>query len=350
MQIPSDALIQNQARWIIYDDDDPWNQTAADNAEWLIRFKRDVGLAPREDGPGLPDATKDIQTWRVEDDGTGFSPPYICPKDPKAVTEFNEDVPVVVKGRVYKVKAKTAESFLESMQQRQGWEKPAQVFCSRELEAGLNELVREDMANGSFPADDVLRSKAREILGLQQTSADDPHLLEKFKAMHGFATTSTPSHLGDSIPQLAMTDHELLAQFDEELDGMDLTNVDLELPSMSLSSSLDLMDVQSPAVYHHSSGSSNQFSQSSHSMSASPPGVSLLSQGLAAASSGMTNSGVPFNSSTSTFHHQHTLSPGMTSRVSATASPLRRRASARWAAKGGKNDGSASFGNQGSRS
>lgn len=41
---PSDEEIQRQARWIIFDDDDPWNQTAADHPEWLASFKRDVGL------------------------------------------------------------------------------------------------------------------------------------------------------------------------------------------------------------------------------------------------------------------------------------------------------------------
>ncbi|KAI5459627.1 hypothetical protein BGZ63DRAFT_360433 [Mariannaea sp. PMI_226] len=42
--IPTDEELQHRARCIIYDDDDPWNQTAADNPEWLSRFKLDVGL------------------------------------------------------------------------------------------------------------------------------------------------------------------------------------------------------------------------------------------------------------------------------------------------------------------
>ncbi|EWY87485.1 hypothetical protein FOYG_11681 [Fusarium oxysporum NRRL 32931] len=42
--IPSDDELKYQARWILYDDDDPWNQTPVDNAEWLQEFKRDVGL------------------------------------------------------------------------------------------------------------------------------------------------------------------------------------------------------------------------------------------------------------------------------------------------------------------
>ncbi|RNJ60991.1 hypothetical protein D7B24_005080 [Verticillium nonalfalfae] len=43
--IPTDQELQNQARWIMFDSDDTWNQTPADNAEWLLQFKRDNGLA-----------------------------------------------------------------------------------------------------------------------------------------------------------------------------------------------------------------------------------------------------------------------------------------------------------------
>ncbi|RTE85304.1 hypothetical protein BHE90_000153 [Fusarium euwallaceae] len=42
--VPSDEELKYQARWILYDDDDPWNQTPVDNAEWLSEFKRSVGL------------------------------------------------------------------------------------------------------------------------------------------------------------------------------------------------------------------------------------------------------------------------------------------------------------------
>ncbi|KAF7561050.1 hypothetical protein G7046_g3095 [Stylonectria norvegica] len=51
--IPSDEELQHQARCILYDDDDPWNLTAADNAEWLWRFKREMGI-PHEPNPGFP--------------------------------------------------------------------------------------------------------------------------------------------------------------------------------------------------------------------------------------------------------------------------------------------------------
>ncbi|KAI3541412.1 homeobox and C2H2 transcription factor [Colletotrichum filicis] len=45
--LPSDEELQNQARWIMYEDDDPWNQTPADNPDWLRDFKRTVGLLPQ---------------------------------------------------------------------------------------------------------------------------------------------------------------------------------------------------------------------------------------------------------------------------------------------------------------
>ncbi|KAH7254780.1 hypothetical protein B0J15DRAFT_446817 [Fusarium solani] len=43
--VPSDEELKYQARWILYDDDDPWNQTPVDNVEWLSEFKRSVGLS-----------------------------------------------------------------------------------------------------------------------------------------------------------------------------------------------------------------------------------------------------------------------------------------------------------------
>ncbi|KAI8657063.1 Homeobox domain-containing protein [Fusarium sp. Ph1] len=42
--IPTDEELRHQARWIAYGDNDPWNQTHADNPEWLERFKQSVGI------------------------------------------------------------------------------------------------------------------------------------------------------------------------------------------------------------------------------------------------------------------------------------------------------------------
>ncbi|CAG9948865.1 unnamed protein product [Clonostachys rosea f. rosea IK726] len=45
---PTDEELQYQARWIIYDSDDPWNQTPADNPDWLREFKKETGLWVQE--------------------------------------------------------------------------------------------------------------------------------------------------------------------------------------------------------------------------------------------------------------------------------------------------------------
>ncbi|KAJ5147354.1 hypothetical protein N7526_000706 [Penicillium atrosanguineum] len=40
----TDESIQKEARCLLYGDDDPWNQTAADNPEWLSFFKDGMGI------------------------------------------------------------------------------------------------------------------------------------------------------------------------------------------------------------------------------------------------------------------------------------------------------------------
>lgn len=40
----TDEMIQQEARYTVFGDDDPWNQTAADNSEWLRLFKEGMGL------------------------------------------------------------------------------------------------------------------------------------------------------------------------------------------------------------------------------------------------------------------------------------------------------------------
>lgn len=56
--IPSDEEMQHQARWIMYNCDDPWNQTPADFSEWLWRFKRGLGIANEADGVNPAELTR----------------------------------------------------------------------------------------------------------------------------------------------------------------------------------------------------------------------------------------------------------------------------------------------------
>ncbi|KAI0132860.1 C2H2 type zinc finger-containing protein [Xylariales sp. AK1849] len=198
--IPTDDELQHQARWIVYDDDDPWNQTSADNAEWLQRFKRDAGILSAESGPGLP---TDILSWNISGGGTGFAPPYVSP-NPQATLESIKENPKIFcreNTKSFEAAAATANHFLETFQQR--YPAPAKVFCSRELENGMVEYVKREMSkNGAMPSDDQLRDRARQIMSMQKTPADDPTLLEKFKAAMEEFVISAPVGAG-TLPAMS---------------------------------------------------------------------------------------------------------------------------------------------------
>ncbi|KFA72482.1 hypothetical protein S40288_06642 [Stachybotrys chartarum IBT 40288] len=173
--VPTDAELQHQARWILYDDDDPWNQTAADNAEWLLRFKRGAGII-NDQGPELPinDA------WALEQGGSGFAPPYVYPKG--RVGPFSGNLQVAMRQGAKPILAdsQAANSFVESLTSR--YPRPGTVFCSRELESGLESMVETHMTmTGQLPTDQAMRARAREITKANETAADDPVLLAKFK-------------------------------------------------------------------------------------------------------------------------------------------------------------------------
>ncbi|KAL7627739.1 hypothetical protein AAE478_001934 [Parahypoxylon ruwenzoriense] len=194
--VPTDEEIQYQARWLVYDDDDPWNQTAADNFEWLQRFKRDVGILPSDSGPGLGSSN---QSWAPCEGGTGFAPPYVSPNPAATIEPFESDPTIFIcdNAKPFEPAASTANRFLRSFTRR--YPAPAKVFCSRELENGLTEYVRRELmrSGGAFPSDDQLRERARQIMAMQKTSCDDPVLLERFKAaVKESIGMSGPSNLG----------------------------------------------------------------------------------------------------------------------------------------------------------
>ncbi|KAF5237574.1 hypothetical protein FANTH_10765 [Fusarium anthophilum] len=187
--VPTDAEIQHQARCIIFDDDDPWNQTAADNAEWLLRFKRDVGILPS--GPGLP---LDINSWSITDGGTGFAPPFAFPNkrmlhatssSPASSSTSHSSAKVEIfvgnDEAPFETNQALLDGYIESFSSR--YDRPATIFCSRELESGLVSFVEGEIARGAgFPSDEAMRLRGREILGCDKTAADDPDLLARFKA------------------------------------------------------------------------------------------------------------------------------------------------------------------------
>ncbi|KAE8154522.1 hypothetical protein BDV25DRAFT_171772 [Aspergillus avenaceus] len=62
--IPTDAMLQDHAREVIYGCDDPWNQTCADNPIWLSFLKRDNGIET------LPDSEL------IQLENLGMQPPF----------------------------------------------------------------------------------------------------------------------------------------------------------------------------------------------------------------------------------------------------------------------------------
>jgi hypothetical protein len=61
--VPTDGMLQQAARWILFESDDSWNQTAADNLEWLELFKK---------AHGLPSTSTDSRVDFMEDLGVGI--------------------------------------------------------------------------------------------------------------------------------------------------------------------------------------------------------------------------------------------------------------------------------------
>ncbi|OLN97292.1 Homeobox protein 4-like protein 1 [Colletotrichum chlorophyti] len=173
--VPTDAQLQHRARWILYDDDDPWNQTAADNAEWLERFKRDVGIV-KGPGPGLPPG----DSWSISQGGTGFAPPYVYPKGSMSPFSERKTAVPIRDMKVFDTDSNTLNKYLETFRTR--YARPATIFCSRELEEGLIGFVEAEVAlSGRMPDDEALRAHARRLQGTPTTAADDPVLLGKFR-------------------------------------------------------------------------------------------------------------------------------------------------------------------------
>lgn len=62
-------------------------------------------------------------------------------------------------------------------------ETPTRTFGNHQLASGLTAYVRRELQKtGIFPSDAELQARARDIMSMQRTPADDPVLLGKFKA------------------------------------------------------------------------------------------------------------------------------------------------------------------------
>lgn len=81
----------------------------------------------------------------------------------------------------------------------------------------------------TIPTDDDLRTKAREILGVDFTAADDPKLLQTFKSMHtlwhtqanGESNLLTPELLPDDATIEVMNGVNMLIPDTQEMSTID---------------------------------------------------------------------------------------------------------------------------------
>jgi hypothetical protein len=121
-----------------------------------------------------------------------------------------------------KAGAASVHHFLQSFQLR--YPAPAKVFCSRELENGLAEYVKRELSmNSIYPSNDQMRQRAREIVGMQKTPADDPVLLEKFKTVIQ----------GVEAPQLPLTTRKALTTGSPNSEVSALTTYLTSVPATS---------------------------------------------------------------------------------------------------------------------
>lgn len=163
--------------------DDPFNRTAADNPEWLLRFKRSVGILAAADDGGLSDllwpvtGSGDANQWRdvsMSWDTSGPGAPVPLAEQPMELDN----------GALHSLDLGSAELIDVPPVSN-----PGLVFANRDIEDKLVQFaVSEVASSGRMPADEALQARAKEISGLevwqaQMTAADDPVLLAKFKLM-----------------------------------------------------------------------------------------------------------------------------------------------------------------------
>lgn len=227
--VPTDEELQHQARWIIYEDDDPWNTTCAENAEWLRRFKRDSGILTDPSLPGLPLSTL---SWNISQGGSGFAPPYTIPPPPLPSTASTSDILVRLRegSKPFPAQTKTVDRFVKNIKGR--WEEPAKVFCSRELEKGLADWV---MGLGYVPSDGEMSQKAKEVMGTEKTAADDAVLVGKFRDMMAARlqqSNQTQYHQGLDLGMMDMSSTNTAGLTSGELDDLLLQDMDFDFTDL----------------------------------------------------------------------------------------------------------------------
>lgn len=158
------------------------NHTAADNTEWLLRFKRSVGILPATDGHELSEymstnSARIAKPWSKDSSsfpGTSSAAP----------TPFTSTEPMQIdSGPLPSIDFGSVEA-MDIQQRSRGT-----VFASQEFEDKLVQFaVSEVASSGRMPPDEAIQARAKELSGFEvwqtaPTPADDPLLLDKFKKL-----------------------------------------------------------------------------------------------------------------------------------------------------------------------
>lgn len=151
--------------------------------EWLRHFKQDVGILPPDAHP-KPIA---LTSWPLPVGGT--DPLAHLPsiefdlmlQTPNLTTPFATD----------DMATASQAGQLDPMRH----ETPTRTFGNPQLASGLTAYVRRELQKtGIFPSDAELQARARDIMSMQKTPADDHVLLGKFKAsLQGPLSVATAS-------------------------------------------------------------------------------------------------------------------------------------------------------------
>lgn len=161
--------------------DDPLNHTAADNAEWLQRFKRSVGILPATDGDGLPECTWTDSPQRPKPWSKTTAFPGASSAEP---APFTSAEPMQIDGEPLPSLDFGSIEAMDIQQMGRG-----AVFASRDFEDKLVQFaVSEVASSGRMPPEEAIQARAKELSGFEvwqtaPTPADDPVLLEKFKKL-----------------------------------------------------------------------------------------------------------------------------------------------------------------------
>lgn len=234
--------------------DDPFNHTAADNAEWLLRFKRSAGLLPADGEDGLPEyMTKGhlrrAKPWPeghspLRNSAPGAIPPSLSTQSMQIDTQhdlvFSPSVgrPMVI--------VQPGPPAIAPM--------TGTVFANSDFEARLVQFaVSEVASSGRMPPDAALQGRARELSGFEvwqaaPTPVDDPVLLAQFKAL---VVEKVKAVLGDDADVAAAPQRTAMPLLDHvpppRERGLDAIDPGL-LPALDSGPVLEAATDKSPAV------------------------------------------------------------------------------------------------------